>query len=207
MKPRAKGLFFYFQAPAPEGKGRLHFWKYYDLMDRRIIDNRYIIANLISCERDTPRVIGDYDVFDVQEKVIEDILRSHQEQEALEEAPKTIDPLQQTVATTIQGFMNRPEVKRQDALAAIRFLSKPAPSVLVKELRAAYRRFQSDGDVKELVVTVLALSERYGGVELRSQRTKGQLQREGLRLICFDHLSSQGVPVAPLNLDAARGKE
>ncbi|HVO26244.1 MAG TPA: helicase-related protein [Candidatus Margulisiibacteriota bacterium] len=190
MKPRAKGLFFYFQAPAPAGKGRLHFWKYYDLMERRIIDNRYIIANLISCERDTPRVIGDYAVFDVQEKVIEDILRSHQEQEALEEAPKTIDPLQQTVATTIQGFMNRPEVKRQDALAAIRFLSKPAPSVLVKELRAAYRRFQNDGDVKELVVTVLALSERYGGVELRSQRTKGELQREDLRLICFDHLCS-----------------
>jgi hypothetical protein len=61
MKPRAKGLFFYFQAPAPEGGGKLHFWKYYDLVDRRIFDNRFIIANLIACDRDTPRVTRDYD--------------------------------------------------------------------------------------------------------------------------------------------------
>ena len=77
MKPRAKGLFFYFQAPAPEAGGKLHFWKYYDLVDRRIIDNRFIIANLIACDRDTPRVTGDYDVFDIQEKVIENIRRSY----------------------------------------------------------------------------------------------------------------------------------
>ena len=122
MKPRAKGLFFYFQAQAPEG-GKLHFWKYYDLVENRIIDNRFIIANLIACDRDTPRVVGDYDVFAAQERVIEDILRGYQEQQALDEAPKTVDPLQQTVATTIQSYMNRPEVNRQEALAAIRFLS------------------------------------------------------------------------------------
>ena len=172
------------------GAGQTSFGKYYDLVDQRIIDNRYIIANLISCERDTPRVIGDYDVFDMQERVIEDILRSHQEQQAMEEAPKTVDPLQQTVATTIQGFMNRPEVKRRDALAAIRFLSRPAPSVLVKELRAAYRRFQSDSKVSELITTALALATRYGGGELPSEKTKHQLKREDLRLICFDHLCS-----------------
>ncbi len=190
MKPRAKGLFFYFQAPGPEDGVKLHFWKYYDLVDRRIIDNRYIIANLIACDRHTPRVMGDYDVFDVQEKVIEDILRSHQEQQAIEEAPKTVDPLQQTVATTIQGFMNRPEVKRQDALAAIRFLSKPAQSVLVKELRTTYRGFQSDGKISQLITTTLALAERYGGADLRSKRTRQPLHREDLRLICFDHLCS-----------------
>ena len=190
MKARAKGLFFYFQAPGPRGRGRLHFWKYYDLVDRRIIDNRYIIANLISCDRDTPRVVGDYNVFEVQEKIIEDILRSYQEQQAMEEAPKTVDPLQQTVATTIQGFMNRPEVKRQDALAAIRFLSKPAQSVLVKDLRVAYRRFQGDGNVNELITAALALAERYGGGELAGEKATHQLKREDLRLICFDHLCS-----------------
>jgi hypothetical protein len=39
----------------------------------RIIDNRFIIVNLIACERDTPRVIREYNVFDIQERIIEDI--------------------------------------------------------------------------------------------------------------------------------------
>lgn len=190
MKPRARGLFFYFQAPAPEGSGRLHFWKYYDLIDRRVIDNRYIIASLIACERDTPRVLGDYDVFAIQEKVIDDILRTYQEQQALEEAPKTLDPLQQTVATTIQGYMNRPEVKRQDALAAIRFLSKPAQSVVVKELRGAYRGFQRNGDVAALLRVVLQFAEKYDAGMQVSNKVVRSLRREDLRLICFDHVCS-----------------
>ena len=40
-------------------------------------DNRYIVANLIACEKDTPRVVDPdifRSVFDLQEKVIEDIL-------------------------------------------------------------------------------------------------------------------------------------
>jgi superfamily II DNA or RNA helicase len=189
MKPRARGLFFYFQAPAPIGGGKLHFWKYYDLVDRRIIDNRYVIANLIACDRDTPRVVGDYDVFDVQEKVIDDILRSYQEQQALEEAPKTVDPLQQTIATTIQGYMNRPEVKRQDALTAIRFLNRPAPSVVVKELRAAYRGLQADSNAAALVAAILVLVERYESPKTPAS-TPTLLKREDLRLICFDHLCS-----------------
>jgi len=190
MKPRAKGLFFYFQAPAPEAGGTLHFWKYYDLIDGRVIDNRFIIANLIACDRATPRVTGDYGVFDIQENVIDSIVRSHQEQQALEEAPKTLDPLQQTVAITIQGFMNRPEVKRQEALAAIRFLSCSAPSVVVKELRASYRRFQTDGDVAALLSAVLGLGLRYGSGGEPGRKSVRRLERTDLRLICFDHLCS-----------------
>ena len=188
MKSRAMGLFFYFQAPAPEGHGKLHFWRYYDLVDKRIIDNRYLIANLIACDRDTPRVVGDYDAFAAQEKVVEDILRSYQERQALEEAPKTLDPLQQTIATTIQGVMNRPEVVRKEALAAIRFLSRPAPSVVVKELRAAYQRFQRDGDAAGLIGSVVELAERYGASGQPTVRDSRTLRREDLRLICFDYL-------------------
>lgn len=189
-KPRARGLFFYFQASSSDAAGKLHFWRYYDLVDTRVLDNRYIIANLIACDRDTPRVIGDYDVFAAQEKVIEDILRSYQEQQALGEAPKTIDPLQQTVAATIQNCMNRPEVKRKDALAAIRFLSRPAPSIVVKELRAAYRRFQADADAVLLVAAVTELAKHYELAAESDRRSTHPLQREDLRLICFEHVCS-----------------
>jgi hypothetical protein len=189
-KPRAQGVFFYFQARNPDGPGQLHFWKYYDAVENRIADNRFIIANLIACDRDTPRVIGDYEVFAIQEKIIDDILRSHQEQQALEEAPKSLDPLQQTLTTTIQSFMNRPELKRQQALAAIRFLNQPLQSVVVKELRAAYRAFQGNADVGMLVNIVLQLNERFGSASNPAIRTGRSLKREDLRLICFDHLCS-----------------
>lgn len=93
----AQGVFFYFQADALEGK--LHFWKHYDLKDQRVLDNRYLIANLIACERDTPRVVEPemYQmVFDLQEKVIEEILYSFEEQRALQSAPRSVDAIQQT---------------------------------------------------------------------------------------------------------------
>jgi hypothetical protein len=80
-KRGAKGVFFYFQAAAKEG-GKLHFWKYYDLKTQTIVDNRYIVANLIASQNDTPRVVDPElfrAVFDLQEKVIADILQSEEE--------------------------------------------------------------------------------------------------------------------------------
>ena len=41
-------------------------------------------------------MLGGYDVFDVQDRVIESILRSYQEQQAMEEAPKAVDPTGET---------------------------------------------------------------------------------------------------------------
>ena len=73
-----RGVFFYFTAPGESGEGRRHFWRYYDLTRDRVLDNRFLIANLIACAPDTPRVVGDCDVFAVQDKVIDDILGSVQ---------------------------------------------------------------------------------------------------------------------------------
>ena len=94
-----KGMFFYFTAPGLTGEGRRHFWRYYDIGRDRVVDNRFLIANLISCSMDTPRVTGDCDVFSIQGKVIDDILGSVREQQAVEAAPRILDPLQQTVIT------------------------------------------------------------------------------------------------------------
>jgi hypothetical protein len=61
-----------------------------------MVDNRYLIANLIACERDTPRVIDPElygSVFDLQEKAIDNILTSVIEQKAREAAPRTLDPI------------------------------------------------------------------------------------------------------------------
>jgi superfamily II DNA or RNA helicase len=79
-----KGMFFYFTAPRESG--RAHFWRYYDLQTRKIVDNRYHIMQMIACSPDTPRVPPPYheiDVFEIQDKVIESILRDVEQQEAV----------------------------------------------------------------------------------------------------------------------------
>ena len=192
VKSGAKGIFFYFQAPVSEG-GTHHFWKYFDLKDQRIIDNRYIVANTIACERDTPRVVDPEmfrAVFDLQEKVIEEIIRSFQEQKALESAPRSVDPTQQTVATVLQGYLNHPDVDRRHAIETIRFLNQPMLAVQVRDLRNAYKEFQRVGDIKNLLTTIDDLRNKFGAQQTTSGNGKSgsfsKINREDLRLICFD---------------------
>jgi len=190
----AKGVFFYFQA-APRKGEKQHFWKYYDLKENGIVDNRYVIANLIACERDTPRVVDPAmfrSVFDLQEKVIDDILRSVREQKALEAAPRSVDPVQQTLATAIQSYLNHPDVDRQEAKQALSFLSQSMLTVQVKELRRMLKDFQASGDVAELLKAVDSLRETYrsesSGPGRGGAATAG-FRREDLRLVCFEFVT------------------
>ncbi len=194
-KVGAKGVFFYFQAETSPG-GKQHFWKYFDLKDQRIIDNRYILANLIACNTDTPRVVDPEvfsSVFDLQEKVIEDILRSFQEQQALEVAPRSVDPIQQTVATALQGYLNHPDVDRRQAIEAIRFLNQPMLKVQVDALRRAYKNFQGKRDAKIILEAVEELRDRFGELRMTAHPAGSMpaspLSREDLKLICFDFIS------------------
>jgi hypothetical protein len=188
-KAGAKGVFFYFRADTEKGKH--HFWRYYDLNTGRITDNRYLIANLIACQPDTPRVLGDYDIFKLQDAVIEDILRSFEEQRGLESAPTTLDPFQQTVATTLQGYLNHPGVKRSELLQVIRFLNAPMVGVQLRELRSLHKAFRDTKDPAPLVAAILKMEDKYGATEGQRTSTIGQkLSSDALRLICFDHLCS-----------------
>jgi hypothetical protein len=190
-RERNRGVFFYFKTPDPAGQGHLHFWRYYDLREKQIVDNRYVIANLIACNPDTPRVVAEYDIFDLQEKVIEHILQTHQRQQALQAAPKIIDPIQQTVATAIQGYLQHPDVDRKQALDAIRYLNQPLPGVQVKELRGAFKVFQKDQAISTLLRAVLSMRDRYGTSSGPASPPSGKpLRREDLHLVCFDYVCS-----------------
>jgi hypothetical protein len=169
----------------------------YDRDTGTIIDNRYIIANLIACDRDTPRVIdGDLfsTVFDLQEKVIENILSSFEEQKAREAAPRSLDPIQQAVATAIQGYLSHPQVDRAAAVDAIKFVSQPMRRIQVTRLRQAFREFQRAGTVRGLLETIAEIRAHFREppVVTRSpnQMPSPLLTRDDLRLICFDLISS-----------------
>jgi hypothetical protein len=159
------------------------------------MDNRYIIANLIACDRDCIRVVEPEifgSIFDHQETVIEDILRSYREQEAIKVAPRTVEPVQQTVATLLQNYMNHPDVERQRVIAAIKALSGPMLAVQVKDLRKTFKRFQADGDISKLLEDVERISFDTGTTDQAPPPDGGpakMIEREDLRLICFDVIS------------------
>jgi superfamily II DNA or RNA helicase len=183
---------------------RQHFWRYIDLtQDWRggsIEDNRYLITNLIQCQPDTPRVVpldNTVDIFALQEQVIAHILQSSQQQVAIEEAPKLLDPIQQTIATTLRGYLNSPAFNRKDLMAALYWLTEPQPSVYIKSLRKAYDAYRANPDPQQLFATIQSLrtsSEAPNNVQTpvtnpgSTTTGKGPLQREDLRLICFEYV-------------------
>jgi superfamily II DNA or RNA helicase len=181
---------------------RQHFWRYVDLADNpkgeSIQDNRYLITNLIQCQPDTPRVVPtdfEVDIFALQEKVIASIVQSAVEQVAVEEAPKILDPIQQTIATTLRGYINSPTVSRNEIIAAIQKLNEPQPGVYIKALRKAYDEFIASGKLDDLLNAVksVAGAESVGARDNQSSPTDSEtnnspIKREDLRLICFDYI-------------------
>lgn len=194
-RANAKGAFFYFQAQESAGR-KLHFWRYADLKNESILDNRYLVANLITCERDTPRVVDPEifgSIFDLQERVIEDILKSVQAQRAMEVAPRSTDPIQQTIATLLQNYLNHPDVNRREAIELIRTLNQPMFNVQLSALRKAYKAFQGHKDVKQLLSDLAELQaatpNANGTPDSSANLTSPNLTRDDLRLICFDVVS------------------
>jgi len=190
VRPGNRGIFFCFTAPGPRGEGRQHFWRYYDLATHKIIDNRFLIANLIACSPDTQRVVGSEDIFAIQERVIGHILQSAREQQAVEAAPKIVDPLQQTVSTLLRSYLNSPQIPRKDVKAAIQVLATPLPRVHVKSIRKAYDEFQRYRDVNSLIKAVNELHAEGPEPNSSSGVTNSPIRREDLHLICFEYVSS-----------------
>ena len=185
-----QGVFFYFTAPGSGAEGRRHFWRYYDIAGDRVLDNRFLIANLIACSPDTPRVVGDCDVFAIQDKVIKDILKSVREQQAIEAAPRVLDPLQQTVMTLLRGYLNSPSVSRADVRDAMRCLRSPMSNTAVRELRRVYEQFQSDQSIGSVIAHVNSIEAVDPEVVSPGSGAREALAEEDLHLVCFDYVWS-----------------
>lgn len=184
----SKGLFFYFTAPDRETGGRHHFWRYYDAHTRQIVDNRYVITELIKCSADTPRVISELNVFEIQERIIADILQSAQTQVAVEAAPAIVDLVQQTLVTLLSGYLNSPAVKRTEVRGLIAELRRPATTTQIKRLKEAYTAFNAAQDIAVLLAQLNSIVEIVATPVSNNSGSPRLLTREDLRLICFDHV-------------------
>jgi SNF2 family DNA or RNA helicase len=182
------GMFFYFQAPRTTGEGRRHFWRYIDARSHEIKDNRYEVAQLIACQPDEPRYIGNQDVFVLQEKVVRQIMASEREVEARAAAPTTVDPIQQMVVEELKDALRRQTVDRELAKTCIRFLSQPMGRSLHVKLRKAHQSWSEGRDDGGLLAAVGILAEEFGKDQPSAERTRS-VRPEDLELICFEYLT------------------
>jgi superfamily II DNA or RNA helicase/HKD family nuclease len=186
-REKCNGIFFYFQAPRSD-EGRRHFWRYIDATTHEIKENRYEIAQLISCLPDEPRYIGDQDVFVLQEQVIEHILAADREAEARAAVPTAVDPIQQTLTEEIKDAIRRRSIDREKAKVCISFLGQPMGRALHAKLRAAHEAWKSSNEDAALIENVVTLSEQFGKQRADDGAIR-RLFREDLELICFDYVS------------------
>ena len=186
-RTNCNGMFFYFQAPRPSGEGRRHFWCYIDAKTHEVTDNRFQVAQLITCQPDEPRYIGEQDVFLLQEKVIEHILKSERAVEAKAAVSAAPDPVQQAVAEELKNAIRRGSVDREQAKAAIRYLAEPARPAAIRELKRAHKRWTDDQQDQGFLETVSRLASDFGRGDPAA--LTASLLREQLRLVCFEYVS------------------
>ena len=134
-------------------------------------------------------MVGDADVFAIQERVIEHILAQSREQRAIEEAPRILDPVQQTVATLLRGYLNHPHVNRQELRRLIRALATPLPHVHVRALKTSSQQFGRDGDIEKLLGALRSLPLDAGAAP-RNSNPATPITRENLHLVCYDFVWS-----------------
>jgi hypothetical protein len=189
----ARGIFFYFTTR--EKKKRQHFWRYIDLSESissgTIEENRYLITNLIQCAPEAPRITplsGEVNIFALQEKVIASILHTAATQIALEDAPKRLDPIQQTVAAILKSYYNHPAVKLQEIQTALQRVNVPQPRVYLKTLKKACENYQKTGNIHELLASIISISEQPDVQAKEIIPKAAPLKREDLKLVCFEYL-------------------
>lgn len=187
-----RGVFLYFTAPHLDGQSRQHFWRYYDLNRREITDNRYQIMQTIACSPDTPRFAPPYeevDIFDIQNRVMDDIVRSVSEQHALASGPKVVSQEQLTVAEVLRARLDHPGIDREEVKLFRRFLRQPLPGAYVKRLRATLQVFNRTKDLNGLLNELRSLSQSAGTVEPLESKPFS-IGREDLHLVCYEYVWS-----------------
>jgi ERCC4-related helicase len=205
LRDRARGIFFYFVAEKRHGtqnkngiagrRERTHYWRYVDLSEGvqavHVEENRYIITSLIQCLPETARFVPESDevnIFELQEKAIASIIQSSIQESVIGDIPKILDPIQQTLQTVLQRYMNTPQVKRQEIIAALQKVNAPQPRVHIKTLRKAYQTFSANGNVQALIDTINTIGVPIGSSGDLQREEKAVLKREDLKLICFEYV-------------------
>ncbi|MFQ5593612.1 MAG: helicase-related protein [Anaerolineae bacterium] len=188
----ARGVFFYFKAPHPDG-GSSHFWRYYDLRRREIIDNRYQIMQIIACGPETPRFPPPYDeidIYDLQEKVMADILGHIEQQTSAAIVGSPVAEEQNIARQVLQQHLSNPALDRAELQKLRKFLKQPLVGASVATLRQALKVYSASSDPQPLVQAIGELYQQQGRIDMAAAETPrvSRIAREDLHLVCYEYI-------------------
>lgn len=192
LRANAQGVFFYFTAPHSDG-GRHHFWRYYDLNRREIIDNRYQIMQIITCGPETPRYPPPYqavDVFEIQEKVIASIIGDVEQQRATRLVDKPVSEQQVIASQILRNVLRQPGIDRDEIGRFREFLKQPLVGASIRKLRDALTSYSRANELDPLLETLreLRAQQNMTAGEDESRLAAPRLSREDLHLVCFEYI-------------------
>lgn len=171
--------------------GRQHFWRYYDLIKRQIVDNCFEIMQLIACGPETPRYPPPYEeinIFEVQELVIESILRSSEHQQAVTAAPKIVSEEQIAISEILSKYVNHPGVSRDEIRGLRKFLKQPLEGVYITKIRQVLQEFQTTDEFDKLLVVILEIRSNKGEANTGESKIHQIIGRDSLRLMCYEYI-------------------
>ena len=127
-------------------------------------------------------------IFELQERAIASIIQSSLQEPILGDIPNILEPIQRTLQTVLQRYMNVPHIKRQEVIAALQKVNVPQPRVHIKTLKKAYQTFSANGNVQALIDTINTTGVAVGSSGDGPGEEKSVLKREDLKLICFEYV-------------------
>lgn len=196
-----RGLFFHFRA------GDRHFWRFVDADTGEIEGNRHDLAGLIRCGPDEPRLVDPAlraRVYDLQERAIEDILRSVEADSARETHPPILSKEQNQARGILENALGRPGIDGQAVRKALRSLGRPWSPGQSKALGRALASHKAAPNPATLLARVLAIAGEDGSdpapatIPTADAPAPGPspadpgtapLRREDLRLVCYEVLN------------------
>ncbi|MBX3461042.1 MAG: helicase [Planctomycetes bacterium] len=193
-RAKQKGVFFYFTEG--DGNAKRHFWRYYDAKSDRVIDNRYAIAQLIACKEETSRSGKDTDlqprIFEIQQRVLDDIRRSQIAEQAVQAAPRPLDQsgIQNRLRTLLRDLASSPTVSRAVVKGLLERAGLPLSEIRLKQIKKAIEAFGSTKDSKGLIATLDGvLPASIPSAPTMAHATSGPSgAADSLRLMCFEFI-------------------
>ncbi|MCZ6834244.1 MAG: C-terminal helicase domain-containing protein, partial [Planctomycetota bacterium] len=186
------GIFFHFRVRRQLAKGGSahvrHLWRFIDAHSGAITDNRFRVAQIIACNRDESRHIGDQDVFLLQEKVIEQIIGEDMSTADRASAGGEPDRVQRALDETIKDMMRRGTVDRQIAKAVRPFLEQPVGRGVLNSLKELQKQHTNDKEDEVLLEGLQHLAEEFGKDDDR-EGAGPTLSRDDIELVCFEYVT------------------
>lgn len=152
------------------------------------MDDVLRIARFIQCQADEEQFIGDLDVFEIKDYVIEDILGSVKTKRAAKAAPSKVSDTQITIRTLLSQYRNHPGVDGKAVTKAIKKLKQSLPRAYQNRLQDAFKNYQSSQKIQLLLETIKGMDIESSASESTEQHSDRQLTQEDLHLVCWEYI-------------------